>query len=336
MKVLKNIAKGIGLVILATILVYAFGPRIEKPNLDTTLPVVTSDLVKLEQEIADRERSIEGLKPGNEARLVWIDSIPKKTKYSIVYLHGWSASHEEGAPLHYELAKRYGCNLFLQRSAHHGIDEKDAFLHITANDFIDSAKEAIAIGKQIGEKVLVIGTSTGATAALHLVSGDDDAVAAIMLFSPNVEIANTAAKLLDGPWGVELARLADGGDYHEWEASDLQKKFWTTRYRVEALPQLQALVKNTMIDQAFTKITQPVFVGFYYKNEQEKDNVVAIPAIRDMFNKLSTPVAQKRMVEFPNTENHVITSYVTSKDLEAVRTQVYKFADEMIFSKPIQ
>ena len=32
---------------------------------------------------------------------------------SVVYLHGFSASQEEGDPVHYDFAQKFGCNLFL-------------------------------------------------------------------------------------------------------------------------------------------------------------------------------------------------------------------------------
>ena len=42
------------------------------------------------------------------------DSLKEKTEYAVVYLHGFSASQEEGDPVHYDFAKKFGCNLFLQ------------------------------------------------------------------------------------------------------------------------------------------------------------------------------------------------------------------------------
>ena len=110
------------------------------------LPQVTTDLVKLDQWINNREKAITNIKPNNEGRIVWYDSIPTKTDYSIVYLHGWSASQMEGHPLHVDIAKKFGCNLYLPRLAGHGLDEDEPMLDLTADKLLNSAKEAIAVG----------------------------------------------------------------------------------------------------------------------------------------------------------------------------------------------
>ena len=94
--------------LLLLIVVFFLGPKVERPKVEKPYPKVTSDLAQLEQEIISGEASVGNMKADNEARIIWADSIPQKTPYSIVYLHGWSASQEEGDPVHIETAKRYG------------------------------------------------------------------------------------------------------------------------------------------------------------------------------------------------------------------------------------
>ena len=48
-----------------------------------------------------------------------------------------------------------------QDSAEHGIDTVDALINLTADEYWESAKQALAIGKQLGKKVILMGTSTG-------------------------------------------------------------------------------------------------------------------------------------------------------------------------------
>ena len=262
MKIIFKVLKGLLILIAVLLVIYLVGPRVEKPDLNTALPGMTSNLLALEQEINSKESATHNIKEDNEARIVWYDSIPSKTPYSILYLHGWSASREEGNPTHQRIAKTYGCNLYLPRLAGHGLDEKEAMLNLTADDVLNSAKEAIAVAKQLGDKVIVMATSTGGTLALHLAGGDTD-VAALLLYSPNVEIYDSNAKLLSGPWGLQLARVVKNSDYHEFEAKEEKQKYWTTKYRLEALTHLQALVDNTMVPETFQKVTQPVFFGIF-------------------------------------------------------------------------
>lgn len=316
-------------ILVLLVLVYFVGPKVEKPNLDITLPQVESNLLDLEKSIQERERGISNIKSDNEARIIWFDSVPKKTEYSIVYLHGWSASQGEGSPLHLNTAKQFGCNLYLPRLAGHGLKEDEPMLTITADALIESAKEAIAVGKRIGKKVILMATSTGGTLALHLGQGDSD-VAAILLYSPNIEIYDQNAKLLAGPWGLQLARAVKQGDYHEFEADAERRKYWTHKYRVEALTHLQALVDNTMAPETFKKITQPVFMGYFYKNDSIQDEVVSVPAMLEMFEQLGTAPSQKRKVAFPESGNHVMTSYITSKDLGSVQEETFKYLEEVL------
>ena len=333
MKIFKKLLKGLIVVFVLAVLVYFVGPKVEKPDLNTSLPTVPSNLMALEEMILNKENHTLNIKEDNESRIVWYDSIPQKTEYSIVYLHGWSASQGEGSPLHRQTAKRYGCNLYLPRLAGHGLQEEEPMLNLTANDLIDSAKEAIAVGKQLGKKVILMATSTGGTLALHLAKGDED-IAGLILYSPNIEIYDANAKVLAGPWGLQLARLVKQGDYHEFEANALKQKYWTHKYRVEALTHLQALVDHTMREETFKEVTQPVFMGYFFKNDSIQDNVVSVPAMLDMFDQLGTPSQLKYKVAFPNVGDHVIASSITSKDLESVQNSTYQFLERTLQLKP--
>lgn len=330
MKLISKTFKVSILIITVGVLGYLLGPKVAAPNMDETLPMVTSDLTLLENQLNNKERLTTNIRPDNEARIIWFDSIPRKTKYSIVYLHGWSASQEEGDPIHIQTAKRYGCNLYLPRFAGHGLVEDEPMLDLTADEVLDSAKEAIAIGKQLGEKVILMGTSTGGTLALHLAGGDPD-IAGLLLYSPNIEIYDPNAKLLTKPWGLQLAKLVKGGDYHEFDRDiDLKNQYWTTKYRLEALTHLQAMVDYTMTPETFSEVKQPVFLGYFYKNDSIQDQVVSVPAMLEMYGQLGTSKSQKRKVAFPNAGNHVMTSYVSSKDLESVQKETNKFIEEVM------
>ncbi|WP_190811163.1 carboxylesterase [Flagellimonas sp. S3867] len=333
MKLLLKIFKSFLLILALFAIVYLLGPKVDQPNLDKALPKVTSNLVQLEKWIKAKEDRIPNIKPENESRIIWFDSIPTKTEYSIVYIHGWSASSKEGDPIHLQTAKRYGCNLYLPRLAGHGLIEKEGMLNLTADDVLNSAKEAIAVAKQLGNKVLIMATSTGGTLALHLAGGDED-IAGILLYSPNIEIFDPNAKLLTGPWGIQLAKAVKKSDYYEFEATDEKKKYWTTKYRMEALTQLQALVDNTMIPETFQQVIQPTFLGYFYKNDSIQDKVVSVPAMLEMYDQLGANVDLKRKRAFPNTGDHVMTSSITSMDLESVQKETEKFLEEVLRLTP--
>lgn len=321
------------LVLLATL--YLFGPAPVTPRFASDLPDVTQDLHQLESHIQASERATAGLKPDNEARIVWADSFAyRKSPYSVVYLHGFSASQAEGRPTHTEFAKRYGCNLYLARLQSHGLEVAEPLLDLTPENYYASALEALAIGQQIGEKVLLMSTSTGGTLSLMLAAENPD-IAGQILYSPNIDLYDSNSSLLIQPWGLYLARAFNGGNYRQWEGPGETGKYWTTRYRVEALVALKSLVTNSMTAATFGKVSGPVFLGYYYKNEVEQDQVVSVPRMLEMFDQLATPEAKKRKVAFPNVANHGIAGEIWSEDRESVRDETYRFAEEVLGLVPV-
>ena len=161
---MKKIFKGVITFLLVIIAAYFFGPRPDNQPLNSSLPTISKIGINLADWIDSLERNVPNIKKDNQARIVWYnDSSYKKTEYAVVYLHGFSASQGEGFPIHEKFAKRYGCNLYLARLFGHGIYNGDAMKNMTSENFLASAKEAIAIGKQIGEKVILMSTSTGGT-----------------------------------------------------------------------------------------------------------------------------------------------------------------------------
>jgi pimeloyl-ACP methyl ester carboxylesterase len=324
---MKKAFKIIGIILLALVGIYFVGPRptYPAPTLDTIKPAF--DLSNVEAFVKNREAQV-ALRPDNEARVIYADSV-RQTEYSVVYLHGFSATQEEGNPLHRNFAKRYGCNLYLSRMPKHGETNPDAFEQMTPTLFMDGAKEAIAIGKVLGKKVILIGCSTGATAALFLAKNDPD-IAALMLYSPNIDIANPAADLLTGPWGQEIAEVVSGGKYHVWTGDPGVEDYWSTSYRIEGLSAVQALVEETMKPEVFKAVTQPVFMGYYYKDEEHQDEVVSVAAMHPFFEQLGTPAHLKRKVAFPNAAAHVICGRLATKDLATVEAESYKYAEEVL------
>ncbi len=118
--------------IIVLVGIYFLGPEPARPRFDSTMPTVPQSPDELEKYVASQE-SKHKLKPENEARIVWADSTKRKTEYSVIYLHGFSASQEEGNPVHRDFARKFGCNLYLARMADHGIDTVDQLINFTVD-----------------------------------------------------------------------------------------------------------------------------------------------------------------------------------------------------------
>ena len=308
---------------------FIIGPEIEAPNLESQQPEISSTISKLNDWINAKEAVMDNVKLDNAAKLEFYDSIPQKTAYSVLYLHGFSASSGEGDPLHRNIARALKANLYLPRLSDHGLIEEEPMLNFTGQKYLDSAKEALAIAKKIGEKVIVISSSTGGT--LSLILGNDPQIAALLLFGPNVEIYDPKSKLLTLPWGLQIAEWVLGGKYHNMnKITEEKKNYWTIRYRLESTVELQKLVETGMRPEVFQRITAPVFMGYYYKNEEEQDKVVSIPAMLRMFEQLGTPEDKKQKVAFPEAGDHVIISHLSTPNHQQAELAALAFLQKQL------
>ncbi len=320
-------------VLIVLAIVYLLGPKPTPPVYSTVLPAVPSIDNGLEKFIADGEAK-HTIKPDNEARIVWAnDSSKQKTAYAIVYLHGFSASQEEGNPVHRNIAKQFGCNLYLSRLSQHGIDTVDALMNMTADNLWESAKEAYAIGKQLGNKVILMGTSTGGTLALQLAATYPE-IAGLVLYSPNIAINDPNAWILNNPWGLQIARLVKKSKLNTAANQTPQyKQYWNYQYRLEATTQLEEELETTMSKMTFSKVKQPTLTLYYYKDETHQDPVVKVSAMKEMMEQLATTAALKRMVPIPNAGSHVIASPIQSKDIVTVEKETAAFLRDVLHLK---
>lgn len=309
-------------IILALVVLYLLGPSPSTPVYEHTLPVIPSNAVDLENYVKTQEFSHK-VKPDNEARIVWADdSTKQKTEFSIVYLHGFTASQGEGEPVHKDVAKHFHANLYLSRLADHGLDTSDPLFSYTAEKSWESAKEAYAIGRKLGNKVILMGTSTGGTLALMLAAAYPD-VNSLVLLSPNIAINDPFAWVLNNHWGLQVARLILKGDFiHSRDQRAIYKQYWYSAYRAEGAVQLQELLETTMNKETFEKVKQPVLTLYYFRDNIHQDSVVKVSAIKTMMDELGTPANMKVSIAMSRAGDHVLGSYIKSKDLPGVEAAI--------------
>ena len=329
---MKRVLKWILGAVLLLFFSYFLGPRPPKPSFRITDYGLPSSPIELEKKINESEKLVTGLKPDNQARIVWADTLKKeKTKIVFLYLHGFSASQAEGDPVHRDLAKKYNANLFLSRLAEHGTNLGDSTMFgLTADNYLASAERALQTAEKLGDEVVVIGTSAGGALSLILASMHPE-IKAIVLYSPCVKLYNSTAWILNKPWGLQIARQASGGKVQRFPSEGSEHaNYWSLNYRTEALVSLQNLITYTMSPKTFSAIKCPVFLGYYYKNEKEQDNTVSVPAMLAMFDELGTPASLKEKMAFPETGAHVIASHIRSKDWQSVEKETGKFLSDIV------
>ena len=226
---LKKITIGFGALLLVGGGAFFSGPRLSG---DTTLhPVDLPDDVG--RYIAAQEADVPNLRLGTEKTIVWADSVAQaKTPVALVYVHGFTASRGEVAPLCDTLAARLGANLYYTRLTGHGRDA-DAMGEATFNDWLNDTYEAYRIGQQLGDEVVLIGTSMGGALVTWLTAQEqvEDPLATVAL-SPAYGLNDPSAqqtliRLAGWPWAERLLQWQRGA--HNGAPSDnpAEKQYWT-------------------------------------------------------------------------------------------------------------
>ncbi|MFT7034020.1 MAG: esterase/lipase [Cyclobacteriaceae bacterium] len=326
-----KLLKYLGVCILALVIIYLVGPNQQYEEFDNEPIKLNLALSELDQYIENNESKVLNIKEDNQSEIIWLDSI-RKTEYAIVYLHGYTASKGEGEPIHKNMANKYGCNLYLPRLSKHGLTDEDAFMTITPKGLVESAKEAIAVGKLIGEKVILMGTSTGGTLAIYL-AANEPSVQGLILMAPNIDIADQGSHLVNKPWGKQLMQIINGSAYRTWEADEDVQKYWTNKNRIEGVVALRELLDNTMTEDIFKRVNVPLCMIVYYKNEQQQDDVVSVLAMDSFVEKISTPQEQVVFKKDPNANCHPLGSKYTNENWMDVQVVVDDFFSRVIFSQ---
>lgn len=325
------------LLVIAVLLTIAYflGPKPDAPQLLAFNGRIADSLPVLEETITATEKAEKGIKPDNEARIVWFDTAHKqKTSIAFLYLHGFSASQEEGDPVHRHVAQQFNANLYLARLAGHGVNLGDStMVALTADDLYNSAEKALAITQKLGDTVVVMATSFGAALALRLASAHPE-IKALVTYSPCVKIYDDNAELVDNPWGMLLGRLITGSYYRKLQPQNPEHdKYWNMYYHMNGVLAIQNFLTHAMVPSTFNKVKCPVFMGYYYNNETEQDKVVSVPAMLQMFEQLGTPANNKQKVAFPAAANHVLASPVLSHDVAHVEAETMAFLKKVVFAR---
>lgn len=297
-------------IFLAFIIAVIFlGPRIPL-TVEEKLPELPP-LEELVQFLADSENSIPGLRENNEKFIKWVNpENPSQTPLSIVYLHGFTASRNEIEPVPSLIAEKLGANLFSTRFAGHG-EDPESLRRISIRDWSADALEALAVGKALGERVILIGTSNGAAWATWLAANStwNEGIAAAILVAPNFHPADDRTRMLNYPWSRFWMPMIQG-QYRESKSDDEDHASnWYNRYPFVALFPLMGTV--LLLEQTDLENVRMPILGFY----SELDRVVRVEAIKEAFQRF--PNDKNRLIEVevdPDGDTHVITGRIRNPD----------------------
>lgn len=262
MRLFMGFLAGILVIVAILFIVYRMPPRLDLereaahaaghgPN-DTSLDKLGLD--DIDAYLSASEFRFSGLRKGLGRQVIWADpQLRAKTAVSVIYIHGFSASSGELRPLPDLVARALGANLYYARLAGHGLDDADALGQATLVDWTADMAEALAIGRLLGDKVVVISTSTGSSLVTWALARPALArdIAATVFISPNYGLHAFGSFLLTGPFAGPLAHLLIGARRGFEPISEMNAFNWTSDYPVEALiPMAQAvrLAQHTRVE----------------------------------------------------------------------------------------
>lgn len=281
----------------------------------------------IETWLADRERQVASqyaLIPDTEKRVTWYGEPGERTAYVVVNLHGFSATRQETAPLAERIATALAANLFETRLSGHGRAQQPMHA-VRAEDWLADAAEALAIGARLGEKIVVIGTSTGGTLALAMSDHETAAaVSDIVLISPNLQPRDDKAAWLTRPAGPLIAKLVNG-DTRSWEAhNEQQARYWSTSYPIDAAVEVMRLVDSVQ-SRLPMQLAQDLLVL-----QSPHDKVVSPEATRQAFERINAP--RKRLIEIEYAEdpsNHVLAGDILAPaSTDRIAAEIVTFVAE--------
>jgi alpha-beta hydrolase superfamily lysophospholipase len=270
----------------------------------TPRPPPPRSLARLDAWLAASESTVNNLRSGLAKGIVWHKPEAQRhhrTPWSVVYIHGFSASRLETTPLAERIAEGLGANLFYTRLAGHGCDG-DAMGKATVQDWLADMDEAARIGHLLGEKVLIMGASTGATLATwYALHPEGRRVAAYVFLSPNFGMRNKRANIINAPWGRQIALAIQGPTVKSARKSPSELAAWTTSYPTEAVFPVMAMVKK-ISDSNLALFNRPVMMMY-----SDQDERVAPACIKAAFSRIGSPVKYLKRIRFSIAEGqHVL------------------------------
>ena len=263
----------------------------------------------IDQYLKEIEGQFLDIKEGVKKKVIWAGEINKKTPISIVYIHGFTASSEEVRPLPDKIADDLNANLFFTRLTGHGRNPT-AMETCSIPNWMKDLHEAIEIGSRIGEKVILMSSSTGGT--ISVTSALDKEISQKILgyifMSPNFGINNKFANMISWPLSEYWLKLILGKNIKHNPRNDLNKKFWTMSYPTNALIPMGKLIKEVN-KYDYSTVDKPAL--FYFSME---DKVVDPNKIKKFISNWGGKITTKivRLSSKDDKFSHVLAGDIIS------------------------
>lgn len=279
----------------------------------------------------------EGVRPGNDERVAWAGAPDQRAPLVILYVHGFGASRGEGEATVEPLALALHATTYYTRLPGHGGD-MDHHAAARPEEYFAVVEEDFHRLRPLGEKLVIIGSSTGGLLAAWLAARHPTEIDAVVLGSPLVEMAATGSFLLSRKLGMPLVKLIMG-EYRDagWRTDPEQRKqtgyedFWITRQRMSAAAIVEDVRRRALREADPGDITAPILLLYYYADEKHQDTVCRVSAMRDFVSKTNhgTPHANTRSVAIADG-NHILLSRYVRTDKATIGRELLSFTSAVL------
>lgn len=257
------------------------------------------------------ESRFKDITPGVEKRVIWAGQRETRTPVSLLYVHGFSATSEEIRPVPDRIAAALGANLVYTRLRGHGRGG-DAMAQATASDWMRDMAEGLAAARAVGDKVIVLSTSTGGTLAAAAAVNPEMSkdVVAMIFVSPNFAINDRTSFLLTWPGARHFVPWVMG-ETRSFETDDPdQNMYWTLSYPWSAVLPMAALVKK-VVALDFSQTTIPALFWI-----SDQDQTVRPDVTRKVAARWGGPVVVETVTMGPNDDpgSHILAGRIMSPD----------------------
>ncbi len=264
------------------------------------------DIDSIENHIKSSEEATPNLGQNIEKKILWASKPAHKTSLSIVFIHGFSATRAELSPVIENVAKALNANVFFTRLTGHGQDG-EALSNATFEDWIDDTKEAINIGKTIGDEVILFGSSTGCS-LIHSLLVDLKQIKSVIYVSPNFGPKSYKGHFLRAPGAKWYIPLILGKEHSFTPKNSEHERCWTTRYPTKALFAVKdSVVAASLINHSNIKL--PMLFWF-----SDNDKVISAKDTRRIVSKMGGNVEIFNPILSPKDDplKHVVLGDILS------------------------
>ncbi|MCZ6501633.1 MAG: hypothetical protein O6945_03865 [Gammaproteobacteria bacterium] len=297
------------IIIFGFFILFFLGPR---PKLNAHAPKSqlpeNLSLEKLDNWVQSREDAVRDLTPGADACIQLAHpGNPHITELCFLYIHGFSATRQETAPVTDLIAAEFGANAFHARLEGHGVGS-DGML-MASETWLQSVIDAWTIAAKLGNKVVIVATSSGAPLAIWLAEQEltQDKIHAFLFMSPNFKIRSRFGFILTWPWAKYWVRSVIGKEISREPENEMAGKYWTSTYSTLSLIEMQKVL-DWLSSVDFSRHQIPL-ATMYMKNDSTIDPKAAISG----HNRWGSE--QKQLIQVSidgDSEEHVFVGNITA------------------------